>query len=203
MKKQSSCHGPTTQTLHRLTSLLGSCIPWLLVLIWIVRPVPWWDLGIYSTKGRVFCVMSSWGFCPMRTDQFAAALQHPRGTERKGRAAWELCPVTWAWGWISVTHSLCFAVSGKVVHLSHVWCPPEQTPLLPLLCLLWLFYKETYSRAREDKATQFRWVLIPMLLIILCVTLCSRPVKWYFLVVTSLSRVIILFMVWVSLVVLF
>lgn len=44
---------------------------------------------------------------------------------------------------------------GKVVHLSHVWCPPEQTPLLPLLCLLWLFYKETYSRAREDKATQF------------------------------------------------
>lgn len=39
-KKQSSCHGPTTQTLHHLTSLLGSCTPWLLVLIWRVRPAP-------------------------------------------------------------------------------------------------------------------------------------------------------------------
>lgn len=57
---------------------------------------------------------------------------------------------------LSVIFCVRFSISGKVVHLSYVWCPPEQTPLLPLLCLLWLFYKETYSRARKDKATQFR-----------------------------------------------
>lgn len=47
-------------------------------------------------------------------------------------------------------------ISGKVVHLSYVWCPPEQTSFLPILCLLWLFYKETYSRTRKGEATQLR-----------------------------------------------
>lgn len=148
-----------------------------------------------------FSVMSSWWLCHMSTEQFPAVLQRFQRHRVKGKGSHESCPYLPGLGdvFLSLTTCICFAVPGKVVHLSYVWCPPEQTPLLPLLCLLWLFYKETYSRAREDKATQFRWVLIPMVLIILCVIpVYSRPVKWYFLVVASLGREIILFVVWGS-----
>lgn len=49
-----------------------------------------------------------------------------------------------------------FFPTGQVVHLSHVWRPPEPTPLLSLLCLFWLFYKETHPRTRKKQKTQSR-----------------------------------------------
>lgn len=163
---------------HPWTSLLGSSLPWALVFIWIMGPSLTGLADLWDTWGS-FCVVSSCWFCPWGQNNSLLL-------GREGRP-WELCL---GWGMLlALTICVCFAVSGKVVHLSYVWCPPEQTPLLPLLCLLWLFYQETYSRAREDKATQLRWVLIPMVLIILTVIpLHSRPAKWYFLVVTSLGR---------------
>lgn len=46
--------------------------------------------------------------------------------------------------------------TGQVVHLSHVWRPPEPTPLLSLLRLFRLFYEETHPRARKKQETQSR-----------------------------------------------
>lgn len=50
--------------------------------------------------------------------------------------------------------SFPFFLTGQVVYLSHVWCPPESTTLLSLLRLFWLFYEETYPRARKKQETQ-------------------------------------------------
>ena len=47
-------------------------------------------------------------------------------------------------------------LTGQVVYLSHVWRPPEPAPLVSLLCLFRLFYKETHPRARKEQETQSR-----------------------------------------------
>lgn len=160
MKKQSFCCGPTTQT--PASSPLNLSAGQQL------------SLGSGAHLNRETCSLIGFGNLLDKWKSFLCdvqlvALSHedravsllfwsfPEAlSEGEGRL-WELCPLPGLGDvFLSLTICVCFAVSGKVVHLSYVWCPPEQTPLLPLLCLLWLFYKETYSRARKDKATQFR-----------------------------------------------
>lgn len=141
-------------------------------------------------------------FCHMRTEQFpccCAAFQ----SEREGQP-WELCPVTWAGRcfWHSQPVSvLLFQAKSCICHM----CGAHLNRLHS--CLYCVFFGcftkkhiHEHAKTKRHNLGEFssQWCSSSSV-----IPVHFRPVKWYFLVITSWGREIILFGDWVSLVVLF